>query len=157
MKNQPLTVDAMVAHLAKFCAYRERSHAEVRQKLRELGWRDERAEEVMVELIRLDFLNEERFARAYVRGKYRMNGWGREKIRMGLQAEHVHERLIAQVMKAAVDEAEYLDILRKQAEKKARSLGGVGTMEQRQKLKTYLYGKGFEGDLIDAEIKRLKE
>ncbi len=157
MKSQPFTVEDFVTRMSKFCAYRDRSHAEARRKLRELGCRAEMAEEVLVQLIRLDFLNEERYARAFARGKYRMSGWGREKIRLALGAEQVHERLIAKVLKEEVDEDEYLGILRKLASKKVRSLGGLETFEQRSKVKAYLFGKGFEGDKVDTVLREIQD
>jgi regulatory protein len=151
----PLTTAALITKLARFCAYRERSHKEVEQKLRELKADAEQAGEVMVEMIRLGFLNEERFARAYARGKFRMLGWGREKIRQGLEQENLQSKLISLAIKGEIDQEEYLGCLRQTAEKKAATLPDLKQPGARQKLRDFLLRKGFESSLIDSEIRFL--
>lgn len=151
----PLTTAALITQLARFCAYRDRSHKEVQQKMRELGAQEEQAAEATVELIRLGFLNEERFARAYARGKFRILGWGREKIRQGLEQEDIQSRLISLAIRSEIDEEEYLSTLRQAAEKKAATLPEIKSPASRQKIRDFLLRKGFESSLIDSEIRFL--
>ena len=78
----------------KYCAYQERSQSEVRNKLKSLKVYYEIIEQVIAELINQDFLNEERFARAYARGKFNINGWGKRKIIAGLKHKDLTKQCI---------------------------------------------------------------
>lgn len=75
-----------------FCAYQERAQQELRDKLYEWGLHADEVEEIISELIVDNFLNEERFAIAYVSGKFRMKGWGKIKIKQGLKYKNVSEK-----------------------------------------------------------------
>ena len=98
--------------LTRYCAYQERSRAEVRQKLRLLGTDGGTAETIMRRLEEEGYINEERFAGAYVRGKFRINGWGRLKIKNGLRAKGVEENLIRTVLENEIDKDGYKERLR---------------------------------------------
>ncbi|MDG1252251.1 MAG: regulatory protein RecX [Schleiferiaceae bacterium] len=82
------------SQVRKYCAYQDRCQFEVEQRLRDMGLQNEAAETLLIELIEEGFLSEERFARAYVRGKHRAKGWGRIKIIQGLKAKRVPESCI---------------------------------------------------------------
>lgn len=105
--------------LKKFCVYQDRCHSEVRTRLLKLKIYGDDLEDIIVDLIQDDFLNEERFAKAFVRGKYRMKSWGRYKIKQALKQKQVSEYCIRQGMKEILEE-EYLEnlerILRKRVE-----------------------------------------
>ena len=107
-------------------------------------------ESYMADLIAMDLLNEERFSKAYARGKFRMLQWGRVKIKMGLRQRKISEYCIAKAMKE-IDPEEYQKTLTNLAEKKYRSLrnlGGNRPLEIKAKMVRYLLGKGFEQDII---------
>ena len=133
-----------------YCRYAERCHTEVRQKLWDLGCSGNMLESYMADLIAMDLLNEERFAKAYARGKFRMLQWGRVKIKVGLRQRKISEYCIAKAMKEIEPEA-YRRTLEKLADKKFRSLksaGGNRHHETKAKMVRYLLGKGFEQDII---------
>ncbi|MDE7338726.1 MAG: RecX family transcriptional regulator, partial [Bacteroidales bacterium] len=105
--------DSLYKKLMRYCAYQERAESEVRMKLRMLGAPAALGEAVLKQLREENFVNEERFARAYVRGKFRMNAWGRIKIRNGLRAKGVDENLISRALSEEIDEKQYQEAMRK--------------------------------------------
>src|SRR4051812_10671897 len=100
-----------------YCAYQERSHKEVRNKLYEYGLHKNDVEEVISKLITDGFLNEERFAKAFAGGKFRMKKWGRKKIVHELEALGVTPRCIRTALKA-IDDSDYRNVLKALLEKK---------------------------------------
>ena len=139
---------------ADYCAYQERSQQEVRDKLYSYGLHHDEVEDVLADLIVDGFINEERFARAYVGGKFRMKGWGRRKILQGLQQHRISEYCIRKGLEE-IDAEIYYQTLRKHAEKKLLSLKGQSAYVMRGKLTQHLMMKGFEGDLIREVIEEL--
>lgn len=139
---------ATLATIKHYCAYQERCHSEVRHKLLELGCYGEELEEAIGILIEENFLNEERFAIAYAGGKFRMQSWGKVKIRQHLKQKQVSEYCINKGLNS-IDDKEYYDKLLALFEKKNQSLGTERNQwRKRQKIAAYLLQKGFESDLI---------
>ena len=139
---------------ADFCAYQERSQQEVRDKLYGYGLHQDEVEDVLAELIMEDFINEERFARAYVGGKFRVKGWGKRKILQGLKQYRISEYCIRKGLEE-IDPEAYYATLYKHAAKKLPSLNGQTPYIQRGKLTQHLMMKGFENDLIREVIEEL--
>lgn len=139
-----------LAAIKHYCAYQERSHAEVRSKLITLACYGEDLEEAIGILIEEDYLNEERFAIAYAGGKFRTHSWGRVKIKQQLKLKQVSEYCTRKAL-AAIGEEDYLATLKKLLEKKKASLGSEKDhWRKRQKVTSYLLQKGYEADLIQA-------
>lgn len=154
MQKKHLTKEQAVQKLRQYCGYQERSHSEVKQKLWELGvWRSEH-DEIISSLIEDDYLNEERFARQFAGGKFRMKDWGRKKIYYGLKEKGVSEYLIKNAM-AEIDEEAYQKTLRSLAEKKYESLKGEQYLVRKKKTMDYLLQKGFEPNLVTAAVNAL--
>jgi regulatory protein len=132
--------------LKKYCAYQERSQFEVRQKLFKEGIRGNAAELVVAELITEGFLNEERFARTFARGKFRIKQWGRLKIQSALKSKGVSPGCI-RIGLSEINEAEYLTTLKSLLSKLP---GSKLTAKPNERLKTFriLRAKGYEGNLI---------
>lgn len=130
-----------------FCAYQERSQFEIRNKLYEWGLHQKEVEEIISELIDLNFLNEERFALAYALGKFRIKGWGRLKIKQGLKLKGVPDKLIAKSLKA-IDGDDYFSKLEQLLEKKSKTIAEKDPFKRRYLLTRYAAGKGYEADLI---------
>ena len=107
------SLENLYAKISRYCAYQERSSGEVRQKLRLLGADSRTAQRLLERLADDNFINEERFARAYVRGKFRINGWGRLKIKNGLRAKGVDENLIRTALTEEINEKEYAALLQR--------------------------------------------
>ena len=98
---------------ARYCAYQERCRSEVRTKLRQSGASPQSIEAILARLEQEHYLDEERYARAYVRGKFRINGWGRLKIRNGLRAKQISETLIARALDEEIAPEAYRDLLQR--------------------------------------------
>ena len=140
------STQAVKQKIFKYCAYRERCHKEVRDKLLQLGLRGMELEEMLAELIQKDFLNEERFARTYSRSKFRQNHWGRKKILMELKRRQISDYCIRMGMKEIVQE-EYEDQLEQLAQRYMERQNGSAYVV-RNKTARYLIGKGYEPDLV---------
>lgn len=132
---------------AMFCAYQERTQQEVRDRLKEWGvWGDD-AEEVIAELIQQNYLNEERFAKSFAGGKFRVKGWGRRKIKQHLQQRGITGYNLDQAMKE-IEPDDYRQTLIDLLDKKRRSLHADNPLVVKQKLVRYAISKGYETDLI---------
>lgn len=156
MENGPqfkktLTPSQAKPKIEKFCAYQERSHQQVKRKLQGYGLNGMDADILLVELMHANFLNEERFAMAYARGKFKIKGWGKAKIKQGLKREGVGEKLIQQAL-ASLGMDDYLDTLNTLATKKWPLIKGAAHIEKVFKLKRYLLGKGYDFEAIDKAI-----
>ncbi|QQL50950.1 regulatory protein RecX [Mucilaginibacter ginkgonis] len=130
-----------------YCAYQERSQQEVRDKLYEWGAYPNVIEQTISKLIDGNFLNEERFAKAYVHGKLHIKHWGRIKIKQGLKLKRVSEPLIKKAL-LSIDLDEYEKILRNLLEKKKRSINEKEGYKLNYKLIQYAQSRGFESDLV---------
>ena len=128
----------------------------MQQKLWELGVRKTEQDEIITSLIEDDYLNEERFAIQFAGGKFRMNDWGRKKIRYALKEKRVSEYNINKALRS-IDEAEYEKTLQSLAEKKFDSLKGEPYLERKKKTTDYLLQKGYELELINKAISYLSE
>lgn len=144
--------------LASFCAYQERTHDEVRKKLDQLFVEEEEGEWLISQLIKDNFLNEERFAKSFAGGKFRIKKWGRRKILFELKQKQVSERNIHTAI-GQIDNTEYKATLRKLAEKKWQEIARKNQNEVviKKKLAAFLIQKGYEQDLIWETVKLLQQ
>lgn len=133
--------------IGKYCAYQERSHQEVRDKLYNLGLYKQEVESLIAEMIELDYLNEERFARAYCRGKFLHNKWGRRKILQGLKQKGVSQYCIKKGLEE-IKESDYLATLELILNKQLSKHRGSNTYIQSNKAARYAIQKGFESALV---------
>lgn len=147
---KPLTTDEALAKLEYFCAYRERCPKEVRTKLSELGVRGEQAEQIFEVLQTDGFFNEERFAMAYAGGKFRINHWGRIRIRIELRMRNIAGDLIEKAIDS-IDETAYMELLRQLLEKKREYY--EGQEQARDKTAAALIRAGFEPELVFRMLK----
>jgi regulatory protein len=157
-KKQQLTKEQALQKLRHYCAYQERCHMEVKEKLYSFGLRKQMVEESIAQLIEEDYLNEERFAIQYAGGKFRMKQWGRVKIRHALQQKQVSTYCINKAMKE-IDGDDYEKTLQKQAEQKWNSVTGEGVnlFVKMSKTTDYLLQKGYEPELVRGVVQALKE
>jgi regulatory protein len=131
----------------RYCAYQERSQYEVREKLGDFDLTPAETEGIIVRLIENNFINEERFAVAFVTGKFNQKGWGRLKIKQGLKEKRVPEVLIKKALQH-IDADAYYEVLVRTIEKKAILLSERNPLKRKFKLQQYAIGKGFEADLV---------
>ena len=132
--------------MQRYCAYQDRCHQEVRKKLMEMGVYPDWREEVIVELIQENFLNEERFARSFARGKFRMKQWGKLRILRELKQRDISEYCIRKAMDE-IEEEDYLKTLQLLIEKKANQLKETDSYKKRNKIVQYLLQRGYESAL----------
>lgn len=148
------TVKEATLKLMQFCAYRDRSQKEVEEKLLEMRMIPEAQEQIIIKLMEENFLNEERFARSFVRGKFRIKKWGRIKIKQELKYRDISEP----VMKLAlteIDQQEYITTLRETAQKKLLLIKEPNTLKRKKKLTDYLLQRGFESHLVYEYVNTL--
>ena len=141
--------------IERYCAFQERSHQEVRNKLLELGARGEDLELFIGHLLEYNFLNELRFAEAYTSGKLRIKGWGRKKISQGLKAKGVNDTVIRLAFKEIDHEEEYRVL--EQRMMKYMEGRDLSDYKVKQKVFTYFYSKGWSTNLINENIKSYVE
>ncbi|MCW3075050.1 MAG: RecX family transcriptional regulator [Flaviaesturariibacter sp.] len=156
MQKKYLSKEQAIQKLRQYCAYQERSHSEVVQKLWDLGVYKSEHDEIISSLIEDDYLNESRFAEAFAGGKFRMKDWGRKKIYYALKEKKVSEYNIKQAMKC-IDEEAYRKTLQELGEKRYASLKGEQYLVRKKKTQDYLLLKGFEMELVTALLKALTE
>ncbi len=135
-----------------FCAYQERSQHEIRNKLYEWGLWTDAVENIIIQLIGSNFLSEERFAKAYVRGKFKQKGWGKIKIKQGLKLKKVPDGLIKKALQT-IDGDEYLDTLSRLLNKKAASFIEKDPYKRRYRLQQYAFSRGYEIDITNDILK----
>ncbi|MBL4652399.1 MAG: RecX family transcriptional regulator [Flavobacteriales bacterium] len=145
--GQKLTPHQALVKVQKYCAYQERCHLEVRNKLYDLGLYKSDVEETIVSLIQDDFLNEQRFAEAFARGKFRIKKWGKIKIISELNKRHISEYCKNKGL-AQIDDDEYLETLSEVLARRERQENEINPFRRKQKLTTYLISRGFESHLI---------
>ncbi len=146
LNKKSYTKEQTLQKLKHYCAYQERCHTEVQEKLYSLGvWKKEH-DEIIATLIEENYLNEERFAIAFAGGKFRLKQWGRLKIKYALKQKRVSEYCINKALKQ-IDEDEYLKVLKKLANKKWAALKGEQVIVRNKKTLDYLMGKGYEPEL----------
>ncbi|WP_245946016.1 regulatory protein RecX [Flavobacterium magnum] len=154
MYNNPALSDA-IKKLERFCAYQERCHQEVAEKLRSFTLSADEKGEVVVHLIQNDFLNEERFARSFARGKHRIKGWGFQRIHNELKMRGISAFNIKEALQE-IPEEEYAGTFEKLAEKQWQSISEKNTLKKRRKFCDYFLRRGFESDLVYAKAKQLE-
>lgn len=138
---------------ANFCAYQERTHKEVRQRLYELEVIGDEAEAIIAWLIENNYLNEERFARIFAGGKFRQKKWGRIKIRQELKMRGVSDYCLKAGM-SEIDGDDYMITLQEIIEKKSRDIKDSNKLIIKQKLVKFALSRGFESDLVFDVVSR---
>lgn len=115
------TINDVLQKAKHYCAYRERCHSEVREKLYSLRLHKNEVEQLLTQLIEEKFLNEERFAIAYAGGKFRIKNWGKEKIRYALKQKQVSAYCIRKALNS-IGNSDYDKIFILVADKKLQLL-----------------------------------
>ena len=153
-RKTTLTKNEALIKLQKYCAYQDRCHSEVRSKLLDLGMYGDELEEIISDLIQERFLNEERFAQSYVRGKFNTKHWGRHKIVQALKQKSVSAYCINKGLKE-IEDARYQEVLELVLEKKIRTTKGKNRYEIKQKTANYGIRRGFEAEFIWSILDRI--
>jgi regulatory protein len=141
------TVKEATIKLMQYCAYRDRSHKEVEEKLREMNMIPAAQEQIIIQLMQEDFLNEERFARSFVRGKFRIKKWGKIKIKQELKFREISTPII-KIALTEINQQRYIATLYELAEKKLKLLKEPDKFKKKRKLADFLLRKGYESNLV---------
>lgn len=148
------TIDEALIRLQKYCAYQERCHQEVRQKLWDMGMIPEAIDHIIGQLLEHNYLNEERFARAYVRGKFVMKKWGKQRLISELKRRQISKYNINQGL-TEISDINYIETFTNLAEKKLQSISEQNIYRRRKKLADYLLYRGWESYLVYEKVKEL--
>jgi regulatory protein len=149
--SRSFTPEQAFAKAKHYCAYQERSHAEVKEKLYSFKLKKVDVETILSQLIEENYLNEERFAKLFAGGRFRLKKWGRVKISYELKQKRVSPYNI-RIGLEEIDEQQYRDTLMKLANQKWKSLKSDQHIVRQAKTQQYLMQKGFEPSLIRASI-----
>lgn len=144
---RPLTPLQALEKARRWCALQERCHTEVHTKLCSWGLTHDEANQIAAQLISEGFLNEERFARAFSRGKFRMKQWGRNKIVHELKKKKVTPYCIHKGLEE-IDDDEYMQMLRKLLLKRRQEVKERNPWKRKAKIVSFLVAKGYETELI---------
>ncbi len=155
MYLQKLNKDQALQKAKHYCAYQERCHSEVKEKLYSFGLHKNETEELLAELIEQNYLNEERFAIQFAGGKFRIKQWGRVKIKYELKQKQVSDYCIKKAL-AAIDKNDYVKTLQRHFSVKFKTLKSEKNIfTKKKKISAYLLNKGFEATLINDLLKSI--
>lgn len=153
-KKKYFTPQQALKKAESYCAYQERAQQEVRDKLYEWGLKQTDVEETIAKLISSNFINEERFAKAYAGGKFRIKKWGKVKIRIELKKKNISEYCIKKGM-AEIEFRDYTKTLKSILEKKSKEIPNRKSLIKNYKLAQYAISRGYESDLVWDIIKEM--
>ncbi len=145
--DKPLTPDQVLDKMAKYCAYQERCVKDVRDKLKTFDIPQKEKDEILDYLLDNRFVNDERFAKSFVRGKINQSGWGVNKIRFHLIQKGIDKEIIDEAL-GQTDEETYRQRLIDILKTKSKTVKAENDFERKRKLAAYAMQKGFEGNLV---------
>jgi regulatory protein len=153
-KIETYTLKEATKKLEGYCAYQERCHKEVSQKLRDMNMISEAADEIIAHLIQENYLNEERFSQSYARGKFNIKKWGKNRIVNELKFRGISKYNIKTALKEIEDE-DYLSTLDTLSMKRLEAISETDIQKRRKKLADYLLYRGWESHLVYGKVKEL--
>jgi regulatory protein len=148
------TVQEAQKKLEHYCSYQERCHKEVIQKLQNMNMIPQAIDVIVVHLLDKNFLNEERFAKAFVRGKFRIKKWGKYRITRELKQRDISKTLITSAINQ-ISDTDYLASFHELAERKALTIKESNTQKKKKKLADYLLYRGWESHLVYDKVNEL--
>lgn len=152
--HKTYTIQDAIKTLEHYCSYQERCHQEVVQKLQGMHMIPEAIDVVIVHLLQHNFLNEERFAKAYVSGKFKIKNWGKRRLTQNLKQKDINKTIINNALNE-IDDDEYIVVFNALAEKKVKTLQDSNIWKKKKKLADYLLYRGWESDLVYAKVNEL--
>jgi len=154
ISNKTYTVEEALSKLQNYCSYQERCHQEVRRKLVSMRMIPEAIDQIIVALLDHNFLNEERFAKAYVRGKFRIKKWGRRRLTLELKKKEIGIFNINQAI-SQINELDYLEVFNDLSESRLLFIKESNKLKKRKKLADYLLYRGWESHLVYQRVSEL--
>lgn len=155
MQNQKsYTIEQAKRALENYCVYQERCHQDVYRKLQSMRMIPDAIDLIIVHLIEHNFLNETRFAKAFVTGKFRIKKWGKKRIEMELKRRDISNYNIKEAFKE-ISDINYLQTFHELAEKKLHSINESNIYKKKKKLADYLLYRGWESHLVYDKVNEL--
>ena len=151
--NKIMKYDKALQKAMWYCSFQERCQLDLENRFK--AWHVEKSnwDKLLDALIDDNYLNEQRYVEAFVRGKFRIKKWGKNKIKMGLMAKRIYnELLVNNAFETEIDELEYLDTLNNLIIQKSNLLTEPDLIVKRDKLYRYLLNKGFESEIISTQL-----
>jgi regulatory protein len=155
MKSGNFTVNEIEFKLKQYCSYQDRCHNEVEKKLKTFDVISEVKEQIISNLISENYLNETRFCKSFVRGKFKIKNWGKRKITLELKSRKVSNYNLKEGLKE-INEIDYLDKLENLFNKKLASLDHLSLINKKKKILSFLLYRGWEANLIYEKINQIK-
>ena len=153
-KKTTYTVDEALKKLEFYCSYQERCHKEVENKLFKMNMIPEAKEKIILHLIEHNFLNEERYAKSFARGKFRIKKWGKQRIIRELKLNEISKYNVESALKE-ISQNDYLVTFNELTEHKFNSLTETNINKKKRKLMDYLFYRGWESQLIYDKVNEL--
>ncbi len=153
-QKQTYTLTEAKKKLEHYCAYQERCHKEVRQKLKEMNMIPKAIDAVIGHLLEHNFLNEERFAKTFVRGKFKIKKWGKRRLTQELKQKDITKYNINLAL-AMISDDEYIETFNALAENKLASIREPNILKRKKKLADYLLYRGWEPHLVYDKVNEL--
>ncbi|KGL58744.1 regulatory protein RecX [Polaribacter sp. Hel1_85] len=147
IKKTSFTIDEIKRKIEQYCVYQDRCHKEVEQKMKDYNLIPEAKEMILLSLMQNNFLNEERFAKSFARGKFRIKSWGKQRIVRELKFKDISAYNIKTALKE-IDENEYIKTIYRITEKRNEVIKEPNFYKRKKKLIDFLMRKGFESELI---------
>lgn len=148
------TVEEATRKLEYFCSYQDRCHDEVLQKLKSLRMIPQAIDHIMAHLIEHNFLNEERFACSFARGKWRIKHWGKRRIIQELKLRGISKYNIDKALKE-INEDDYIQNFDTLAQEQWDKIRETSTLKKKKKVADFLLRKGYESHLVFDKIEQL--
>lgn len=153
-QRQTYTLSEAKKKLEHYCAYQERCHKEVLQKLKGMNMIPEVIDVVIGHLLEHNFLNEERFAKNYILGRFKIKKWGKRRLTLALKQKDISKYNINLALNLIGDN-EYIDTFNALAEKKLESIRETNVLKKKKKLTDYLLYRGWEPHLVYDKVNEL--
>lgn len=150
-----LSLKEVIQKMEYYCAYQERCHAEIKEKLYSFQVTADEKDQIIVHLLDHNYLNEERFASVYTQSKLHQKKWGKKRITLELKAKQISSFLITKSIRE-IDANEYKSIFDQVSEKHWDTITEKNTLKKRKKFCDYLLRKGWESDWVYEKVKDLE-
>ena len=154
MRNQDLTVKEIEGKLQYYCSYQDRCHKEVKAKLKSFKISSDELNEIVSNLIKDNYLNESRFSKSFVRGKFNIKNWGKVRIVNELKLRNISIYNINLGLKE-IDDQDYINKLEDIFNKKLSSLRNLKSNLKKKKIISYLLYRGWESNLIYSKANEI--
>lgn len=154
MKSENFTIKEIEFKLKQYCSYQDRCHSEVENKLSNFNLISEAKDQILFNLINEDYLNETRFCKSFVRGKFKIKNWGKRRIVQELKSRKISEFNIKKGL-SEINEFDYQEKFENLFNKKLSSLENLNSIDKKKKIFSYLQYRGWETNLIYEKINQI--